>query len=106
MGDHRRAAQGRERLEPAGRRQRLARGRLHGNKKTDQPFYSNDSPGWGIGQLDKDDVLDYAFTAEQMIIDTSDGNKVIAKHGPHTATIKGKSPRVHGNVPKKLVDRW
>jgi hypothetical protein len=75
---------------------------LHGNKKTDQLFYSNDNPGWGIGQLDKDDVLDYAFTAEQMIIDTSDGNKVIAKHGPHTATIKGKSPRVHGNVPKKF----
>jgi len=75
---------------------------LHGNKKTDQLFYSNDNPGWGIGQLDKDDVLDYEFTAEQMVIDTSDGNKVIAKRGPHTATIKGKSSRVHGNVPKKL----
>jgi hypothetical protein len=76
---------------------------LAGNKKTDQLFYSNDNPGWGIGKLDKDDVLDYEFTAEQMIIDTSDGNKVIAKRGPHTGTIKGKSPRVHGNVPKKLA---
>ncbi len=47
-------------------------------------------------------MLDYTFTVEQMIIDTSDGNKVIEKRGPHTATIKGKHPRVYGNVPKKL----
>jgi hypothetical protein len=73
-----------------------------GHKITDQVFQSNDNPGWSAGQLDKDDVLEYAFTAEQMIIDTSDGNKVIAKRGPHTATIKGKDPRAYGNVPKKL----
>lgn len=73
-----------------------------GHKITDQLFTSNDNPGWDTGQLDKDDVLDYAFTAEQMIIDTSDGNKVIEKRGPHTATIKGKDPRAYGNVPKKL----
>ena len=75
---------------------------LAGNKLTDQKFYSNDNPGWSTGQIDKDDVLDYAFTAEQMIIDTSDGNKVIEKRGPHTATIKGKDARAYGNVPKKL----
>ncbi len=75
---------------------------LAGHKITDQLFTSNDNPGWDPGQLDKDDVLEYAFTAEQMIIDTSDGNKVIEKRGPHTATIKGKDPRTYGNVPKKL----
>jgi hypothetical protein len=75
---------------------------LSGHKITDQLFYSNDNPGWDTGEIDKDDVLDYAFTAEQMIIDTSDGNKVIEKRGPHTATIKGKDPRAYGSVPKKL----
>jgi hypothetical protein len=75
---------------------------LKGNKLTDQLFYSNDNPGWDPGKLDKDDVLDYAFTAEQMIIDTSDGNNVIARRGPHTGTIKGKGERTYGGVPKKL----
>ena len=75
---------------------------LAGHKITDQLFTSNDNPGWDTGQIDKDDVLEYAFTAEQMIIDTADGNKVIEKRGPHTATIKGKDPRAYGNVPKKL----
>lgn len=74
---------------------------LLGHSINDQLFYSNDNPGWGSG-IDKDDVLDYAFTAEQMIIDTSDSNKVLEKRGPHTATIKGKDARVYGNVPKKL----
>jgi hypothetical protein len=74
---------------------------LQGHAINDQLFYSNDNPGWSSG-IDKDDVLDYALTAEQMIIDTSDGNKVIEKRGPHTATIKGKDARVYGNVPKKL----
>jgi hypothetical protein len=73
-----------------------------GRKLTDQRFESNDNPGWGTGKIDKDDVLDYAFTAEQMIIDTSDGNKIIEKRGPHTATITGKDARAYGNVPKKL----
>jgi hypothetical protein len=36
--------------------------------------------------------LTYSFTAEQMIIDTADGNKVIAKRGPHAATATGKGP--------------
>ena len=47
-------------------------------------------------------MIDYSFTAEQMIIDTSDSNKVLERRGPHTATIKGKDARVYGNVPKKL----
>lgn len=74
---------------------------LRGHTINDQLFYSNDNPGWD-SWIDKDDVLDYAFTAEQMIIDTSDCNKVIEKRGPHTATIKGKDARAYGNVPKKL----
>lgn len=74
---------------------------LKGHTIHDQLFYSNDNPGWS-SWIDKDDVLDYSFTAEQMIIDTSDGNKVLEKRGPHTATIKGKDERVYGNLPKKL----
>ena len=44
--------------------------------------------------------MDFTFTAEQMIIDTSDGNKVIKQRGPHTATIKGKHERTFDGVPK------
>ena len=73
---------------------------VKGNKLTDQLFESNDNPG--VAPLHKDDVLDYSFTAEQMIIDTSDGNSVVARRGPHTATIKGKDARTYANVPKKL----
>ena len=73
---------------------------VRGNKLTDQFFESNDNPG--AAPLHRDDVLDYSFTAEQMIIDTSNGNNVIARRGPHTATIKGKHERTYANVPKKL----
>jgi hypothetical protein len=73
---------------------------VKGHKLTDQLFESNDNPG--VAPLHKDDVLDYSFTAEQMIIDTSDGNRVVARRGPHTATIKGKDARTYANVPKKL----
>jgi hypothetical protein len=65
---------------------------LEGNTLSDVDFYSNDNPGL-YGWLDKDDDLNYAFTAEQMIIDTSQANKVIEKRGPATGTIKGKHPR-------------
>jgi len=71
-----------------------------GNKLTDVFFISNDNPGTGIGNLDASDVVDYSFTAEQMIIDTSDNNRVVAKRGPHTGTITGKHPRTFGDVPK------
>jgi len=67
-----------------------------GHTINDVDFESNDNPG--ASNLDANDKLDYSFTAEQMIIDTSDGNKVIAKRGPHTATIKGKDPRVYDNA--------
>jgi hypothetical protein len=73
---------------------------LSGNKITDVKFYSNDNPGYD--DLDKNDVLDYSFTAEQTIIDTSQANKVIAKRGPHTATVKGKHRRKYHGVPKTL----
>lgn len=73
-----------------------------GNTKNDVDFVSNDNPGFTVGGLDKDDVIDYSFTAEDLIIDTSDGNKVIARRGPHTGTIKGKDPRTYGGVPTTL----
>ena len=73
-----------------------------GNSINDVSFVSNDNPGAVENSLDKDDVIDYSFTAEQMIIDTGDGNKVIAKRGPHTATIKGKDPRTYDGVPVTL----
>jgi len=73
---------------------------LSGNKITDVDFYSNDNPGYD--DLHRDDVLDYSFTAEQTIIDTSQVNKVIAKRGPHTATVKGKHPRTYDGVPRTL----
>lgn len=73
---------------------------MNGNTKNDVDFVSNDNPGPVAGTLDAKDVIDYSFTAEQMIIDTSDGNKEIAKRGPHTATIKGKHPRTFAGVPK------
>jgi hypothetical protein len=71
-----------------------------GRAKTDVDFTANDNPG--LPGIDKDDVLDYSFTAEQTIIDTSDANKVIAKRGPNTGTIKGKDPRTFGGVPTTL----
>jgi hypothetical protein len=73
-----------------------------GNRINDVNFVSNDNPGAVADSLDKDDVIDYSFTAEQMIIDTGDGNTVIARRGPHTATIKGKDPRTYDSVPVTL----
>lgn len=72
-----------------------------GNAIGDVDFVSNDNPG--ASPLDKDDVIDYTFTAEQMIIDTAGSNKVVAKRGPHTATITGKGARAYGGVPKDLA---
>jgi hypothetical protein len=72
-----------------------------GHTLDDVDFVSNDNPN--ISPLDKDDVVTYSFTAEQMIIDTADGNKVIAKRGPHTATVTGKDPRAFAGVPVKLA---
>ena len=73
---------------------------LAGHAITDVDFYSNDNPGYD--DLDKDDVLDYSFTAEEMIIDTSLANKVIARRGPHTANVKGKHPRTYTGIPATL----
>jgi hypothetical protein len=63
-------------------------------------FLGNDAPG--PDKLDKDDVIDYSFTAEQMVIDTSDKNRVIKKLGPYTAGITGKHPRKPFGVPKMI----
>jgi hypothetical protein len=73
---------------------------LRGHSKSDVDFYSNDNPGFTYDSLDANDVVDYSFTAEQMIIDTSDGDKEIAKRGPYTAKITGKHERAYPDVPK------
>jgi hypothetical protein len=67
---------------------------------TDPGFTSNDNPG--LTPLDAADELDYAFTAEQLVIDTCNGNRQVEKRGPHTATVKGRDPRTYGGVPKTL----
>lgn len=74
---------------------------LAGNGRADVDFSSNDNPGY-VAPLAANDVIDYSFTAEQTIIDTSQANKVIAKRGPHTGTIQGKHPRTYGGVPATL----
>lgn len=63
-----------------------------GRPLSDVNFSSNDNPGF-VADIDKDDDLDYAFTAEQMIVDMSQGEKVVKKIGPKTARITGKHPR-------------
>ena len=68
-----------------------------GNSATSDKFHSNDNPG--VAKLDANDVIDYTFTAEQMIINKSDG-KELAKRGPHTVTIAGKEPRTYVGAPK------
>jgi hypothetical protein len=74
-----------------------------GHSINDVDFQTEDNPGSSTSTpIDKDDVVDYTFTAEQMIIDTSDNNKEIAKRGPHSGTIKGKHPRTFGGVPVTL----
>jgi hypothetical protein len=75
---------------------------LAGNTINDVDFSSNDNPGWSDTDMDDENVLDYSFTAEQMIIDTSDGDKEIAKLGPNTGTMKGKYPRDFDGVPTTL----
>lgn len=78
--------------------------RADNDSTSDVEFISNDNPGIkDTFDLKPGDDIDYSFTAEQMIIDKSDGDKVIAKLGPHTATIKGKHPRQYGGVPAKLT---
>jgi len=77
---------------------------IGGQTMDDVFFTANDLPG-PTDPLDNDDVIDYSFTAEQMIIDTSQKDKIIAKLGPHTATIKGKYPRNYDKgVPR--LDIW
>ena len=66
----------------------------------DNYFLGSDNPG--PKDLDKDDVIKYSFTAEQRIIDTSDGDKVIKTLGPYTAGINGKHPRTPWGVPKMI----
>jgi hypothetical protein len=67
---------------------------------TDVNFSSNDNPE--MPDISKDDVIDYSFTAERTIIDTSDGNTVIASRGPPTTTIHGGDPQEYKGVPKVL----
>ena len=65
-----------------------------GRPKSDVNFQSDDNPGVteDAGITGESDI-DFVFTAEQMIIDTSQGNKVLEKVGPKTGRITGKHPR-------------
>ncbi len=72
----------------------------HQHALADVDFASDDNPD--MEGIRADDVVSYSFTARQDIIDTSDGNKVIATRGPHTATVTGKDPRAYAGVPVKL----
>lgn len=72
---------------------------LAGRKTTELDFESEDNPGVHRGHLVAGDVIDYSFTAEQMLIDTCQGDKVIARIGPNTGTITGQDPRTYSGVP-------
>jgi hypothetical protein len=80
----------------------------HGAKdRSLDTFTTDDNPGWMAPlKMDADSVLDYAFTAEQIVYapgsECCEKNDEVAKRGPHTGTIKGKDPRTYGGVPKKL----
>ena len=73
-----------------------------GNTINDVNFVSNDNPGFATGDISATDELEYEFTAEQKIIDTSQNNKATATRGSHTGTIKGKHPRKYEGVPETL----
>ena len=71
---------------------------------SDPGFTTNDNPG--LKGLHKNDVIDYSFSAEQMVIEICakpcPKGKTVAKRGPHTVTVKGKEPRTYTGVPKTL----
>jgi hypothetical protein len=69
-------------------------------------FKTNDHPSIGGGygkKLSAAQNINYTFTAQQEFYDRSTGaERVIARKGPHTATITGKHPREWKGVPKEL----
>jgi hypothetical protein len=68
--------------------------------RTSADFESEDNPGVKRGHTEPDDVIDFNFTAEQMIVDICQTpNKVIAHIGPNSARITGADPRNYSNVP-------
>ena len=83
---------------------------------SDPHFATSDYPGWAETRppghvsgpvLDpKDEIVEYKFTAEQIVYAPGSANCVkdgeVAKKGPHTGTIKGKHPRKFTGVPKTL----
>jgi len=77
--------------------------------KRHKGFKTKVLPGVGV-KLEKDDDLDYAFTAEQIVEEDCDSPcpkyAIVAKRGPHTGTVKGKvtkkEGRTFGGVPKTL----
>ena len=59
----------------------------------DTTFASNDNPGFkNSAEIAADDVIDYSFTAEQLIRNNQTKAEV-CKIPAHTETIKGKHPR-------------
>lgn len=76
-----------------------------GKQHHDDPgFKTNDSPG--LPDLDPKSVVDYSFTAEQLVKEACGPpcptGTVVAKRGPHTATVTGKEPRTFTGVPETL----
>jgi len=69
--------------------------------RTEIDFESQDNPGVKMGHTEPDDVIDFKFTAEQMIVDICQTpNQTIAHIGPHTGIITGADPRTYSNVPE------
>src|SRR5579885_666471 len=68
--------------------------------RTSADFESEDNPGVKMGHTEHDDVIDFNFTAEQMIVDICQTpNKEIAHIGPNSARITGADPRTYSDVP-------
>jgi hypothetical protein len=56
----------------------------------------------GIAPLEDDEVLDFRFTAEHLIVDLARNQMVIASRGPHTVVVKGRKPRTYQGAPIEL----
>ncbi len=78
------------------------------NKAADPEMYTGDNkenfkgvdqPGWSDNELNSGDKVTWSFTAEQMVVDTSDSDKILEKKGPKTVKITGKHPRNHNLNP-------
>jgi peptidoglycan hydrolase-like protein with peptidoglycan-binding domain len=56
----------------------------------------------GFAPLADDEVLDFRFTAEHLIVDLARNSMVIDRRGPHTVVVKGRAPRRYQGAPLEL----